>query len=71
MSFNYYAKAAYAGVITLLGAVLAALQAGTADLGFGDLGIASWITIGLATLLSVGGVLGLQAAPASIATSVK
>ena len=70
MSFNYYVKAAYAGLITFLGAVLAALQA-VPDIGFGDLSSAAWITIVLATLLSVGGVLGLQAAPASVATSVE
>jgi hypothetical protein len=68
---NYYIKAAYAGLVTFLGSLLAALQAGTEALGLGDLGTASWITIVLATIITVGGVLGLQAAPASISTSIK
>ena len=67
---QYYAKAAYAGVVTFLGALLAALQAGP-DIGFGDLSSAAWITIVLATIISVGGVLGLQSAPANVSTSVK
>jgi len=67
---TYYVKAAYAGIITFLGALLAALQAGEA-IGISDLTTASWITIALATILSIGGVLGLQAAPANVATSVK
>jgi hypothetical protein len=67
---NYYTKAAYAGVVTFLGALLAALQAAP-DVGIGDLSAASWITIALATIISVGGVLGLQAAPAKVAISYK
>lgn len=67
---SYYVKAIYAGVITCLGSLLAALQAGP-EIGVGDLSQASWITIILATVIAVGGVLGFQAAPATVATSVK
>ena len=67
---TYYVKAIYAGLVTFLGSLLAALQAGS-EIGVADLSQAAWITIVLATVLAVGGVLGLQAAPASVATSVK
>ena len=70
MNFTYYVKAAYAAVVTFLGALLAALQAAP-DIGFGDLSSSAWITIVLATFIALGGVLGLQAAPATVATSVK
>lgn len=66
---QYYVKAIYAGLVTFLGGLLTALQA--ADTGIGDLTQAAWITVILATVITVGGVLGLQAAPASVATSVK
>jgi len=66
---QYYVKAIYAGLVTFLGGLLTALQA--ADTGIGDLTQAAWITVILATVIAVGGVLGLQAAPASVATSVK
>ena len=67
---TYYVKAFYAGLVTFLGSLLAALQAGS-EIGVADLSQAAWITIVLATVIAVGGVLGLQAAPASVATSVK
>lgn len=67
---QYYAKALYAGVITGLGALLAALQA-SGDIGLSDLTTATWITIVLATVVAMGGVLGLQSAPASVSTSTK
>ncbi len=70
MNLAYISKAIYAGIITFLGALLAALQAAP-DIGFSDLSSAAWITIVLATLISVGGVLGLQNAPASVATGIK
>jgi len=64
MTYQYYIKAAYAGLVTFLGSLIAALQAGGPD-------VTAWLVIALATVVSAGGVLGLQAAPASIATSVK
>lgn len=66
----YYVKAAYAGAVAFLSSLLAALQAGT-GVSFSDLGAASWITIALGTLLAIGGILGLQAAPANISTSTR
>ena len=65
MTFAYATKAIYAGVVMFLGSLLAVMQ--SADVITG----ASWIAIVLATVVAVGGVLGLQAAPAKISTSVK
>ena len=67
---QYFVKAIYAGLITGFGSLLAALQVGE-DVGLSDLNTATWITVGLATLLAVGGVLGLQEAPAKVSTSVR
>jgi len=69
-NIQYLAKALYAGLVTFLGALLAALQAAP-EIGLGDITSAAWITIALATVISIGGVLQLQAAPANIATSTK
>ena len=67
MNWTYLIKAVYAGVVTFLGSLLAVLQVPEA------VGVtsASWIAIALATVIAIGGVLGLQAAPASVSTSVK
>lgn len=62
---QYYVKAVYAGLVAFLGALLAVLQVGE------GITAAAWVTIALATVLAVGGVLGLQAAPPSVSTSVK
>ena len=67
---NYYVKAIYVAVVTFLGALLSALLAGP-EIGVADLSQAAWITIVLATIVAAGGILGLQAAPASVATSIK
>ncbi len=67
---QYFVKSIYAGSVTGLGSLLAALQAGE-GVEVSDLGTAAWVTIGLATVLAIGGVLGLQAAPATVSTSVK
>ncbi|RKZ81878.1 MAG: hypothetical protein DRQ39_11325 [Gammaproteobacteria bacterium] len=69
MNWAYLTKAIYAATVTFLGALLAALQAAP-DIGFA-LSPASWITIVLATIVALGGVLGLQAAPAAVATGIK
>lgn len=69
MTIQYAAKAIYAGTVTFLGALLTAMLA-SPEIGFALSG-ASWVTIALATVVAVGGVLGLQAAPATVATSVK
>jgi len=69
MTIQYAAKALYAGAVTFLGALLAAMQAAP-EVGF-TLSPASWVTIALATVIAVGGVFQLQALPATIATSIK
>ncbi len=60
----YYVKAGYAGITTFLSGLLIAIA---------EAGISSqeWITIALATTLAVGGILGLQAAPARVSTSIR
>ena len=63
----YLIKALYAGAVAFLGALLAVLQVPEAD----GITAASWVAIGLATLFAVGGVLGLQSAPAKVATSIR
>jgi len=69
MTIQYAAKALYAGAVTFLGALLAAMQAAP-EVGF-TLSAASWVTIVLATVIAVGGVFQLQAAPATVSTSIK
>ena len=67
MTWQYAIKGLYAGLITFLGALLAVLQVPGGE----GVTLASWIAIALATAVSVGGVLGLQSAPATVSTSVK
>ncbi len=67
---QYFVKAIYAGVIAGGGSLLAALQV-SEDAGLSDLNTATWVTIGLAMAFAVGGVLGLQAAPAGVSTSTR
>ena len=64
MSLQYYVKAIYAGVVALLGTLGTALA---------DPGVSSqqWVFIALATMLAFGGILGWQAAPATVSTSVR
>ena len=70
MTIQYLIKAIYAAVVTFLGGLLAALLA-VPDIAITDLSTAAWITIILATVIALGGVLGLQAAPAVVSTSIK
>ncbi len=70
MNFAYYVKALYAGLVAFLGSLLAALQA-VEGIGIGDISTASWVTMVLAMVLAIGGVLGFQSAPASVSTSVR
>ena len=63
----YAAKALYAGLVTALGGVLAVLQVPEAV----GVTAASWVAIGLAKVIAIGGVFGLQNAPASVSTSTK
>ncbi len=61
----YAAKAIYAGAVTFLGSLLAVMQ--SADV----ISNSSWVAIALATVIAVGGVFGLQSAPATISTSTR
>jgi len=70
MTIQYLIKAIYAAVVTFLGGLLAALLA-VPDIDITDLSTAAWVTIILATVIALGGVLGLQAAPAVVSTSIK
>ena len=60
----YYIKAIYAGAVAFLGGLVVAI----ADAGVSG---PEWVTIALATVLATGGILGLQAAPATVSTSVR
>lgn len=71
MELPYYVKALYAGVVAFLGSLSAALLAGGEEIAIGDISTAAWVAIILATVLAIGGVLGLQAAPATVSTSVR
>jgi len=71
MNFPYYVKAIYAAVMAFLSGLLSALLAIEESAGIGDITTAGWIVIVLATLAAAGGILGLQAAPASWSTSVR
>lgn len=71
MNIPYYVKAIYASVMAFLSGLLSALLAIDEAAAIGDITTAGWIVIILATLAAGGGILGLQAAPASIATSQK
>ena len=67
---QYYAKAVYAGVVYLIGSLTAALVALGDGAGLGDLTTTAWLIILGGTVAAIGGVLGLQKAPASVSTSV-
>jgi hypothetical protein len=67
---QYYAKAIYSGLVAFLGSIGTALLA-VDDAGFGDLSTGVWVAAGVLGLVAGGGVLGWQAAPASVSTSVK
>ena len=71
MNLPYYIKAIYAGVMAFLTGLLTALLAIDEAAGFGDISTAGWIIITIGTLASAGGILGLQAAPATVSTSVR
>jgi hypothetical protein len=61
---KYIGKAIYAGLVTFLGSLITALQAGSLDLK-------TWLTIALATVVAVGGVFGLANGPAPTAAGRK
>ena len=59
---RYTAKALFAGVVALLGPLITAFTTDGVDT-FADLTQLSWLTIGLATIVAVGGVFGLGNGP--------
>ncbi len=66
-----YVKALFAGVMVAfgsLGSTLAQIGDGAA---FGDITTLGWVLIIGATVGAIGGILGLQAAPATVSTSVR
>ncbi len=65
MQLPFFVKATYAGAVAFLGALGTALAEASSVTG------QQWVFISLATLLAFGGVLGWQAAPASVSTSVR
>ncbi len=67
----YYVKAIFAGVMTLLGSVGATLAQISDGAAFGDITTLGWVLIISTTLGAVGGVLGLQQAPATVSTSIR
>ncbi len=66
-----YIKAIFAGLMTLIGSLGATLAQIGDGAAFGDITTLGWILILGATAGAIGGILGLQAAPASISTSIK
>ena len=68
---QFYVKAIYAGAVALIGSTGAALAQISEGAAFSDITTLGWLLIAGTTLAAVGGVLGLQAAPASVSTSVR
>ena len=62
---QFYVKAAFAGAVAFLGTLATALAESS------TVSSQQWVTIALATLLAFGGILGWQAAPAGVSTSVR
>lgn len=67
---QFYVKAIYAGVVAFLGPIAGALLADE-SIGFGDLSAGVWLSAVILGLVALGGVLGWQAAPPTISTSVR
>ena len=67
---QFYVKALYAGAVAFLGSIGTALLA-VEDAGFGDLSTGVWVAAALLGLVAFGGILGWQAAPASVSTSLR
>jgi len=70
MSIQYYVKALWAGTIAFLGPISGGLLVSDM-IGFGDLSAGVWISAVVLGLVGFGGVLGWQATPASVSTSVR
>ena len=70
MQYQYYVKAVYAAVVAFASSVSGALLVGD-DIGFGDISTGAWVVAGVLALTAFGGILGWQAAPPTVSTSVK
>ncbi len=70
MDYQYYVKALYAAVVAFVGPISGALLLSD-EIGFSDLSTGTWVAAGLLALIAFGGVLGWQAAPATVSTSVR
>ena len=66
----FYVKALYAGIVAAISSISGALLA-SPDIGFGDLSAGVYLSAAALGLAAFGGILGWQAAPATVATSVK
>lgn len=67
---QFYVKALWAGIVAFLGPIAGALLAND-ELGFGDLSAGLWVSAAIFGLVAFGGVLGWQAAPARVSTSIR
>ncbi len=70
MSIQYLVKAIVAGAIAFLGPIAGALALPDV-VGFGDLTAGVWVAAVVALLLALGAILGLQAAPPTVSTSIR
>lgn len=68
---NYYVKAVFAGMMALIGSVGAVLAQIGEGAAFSDIETLGWVLILGSTVGAIGGILGLQSAPASVSTSVR
>ena len=66
-----YVKALYAAAMVLIGSVGSTIAQIGDGAAFSDITTLGWVLILGATVGALGGVLGLQRAPASISTSIK
>ncbi len=66
---QFYVKAAFAGVLAFLGPIAGALLDPVTT--FGDLSQGVWVAAAILGLTAFGGILGWQAAPATVSTSVR
>lgn len=69
MTWQFFTKALWAGLVAGLGALSTALIA--IEGSFSDLPDGVWVSAGVLFLVAFGGVLGWQEAPAKVSTSVR
>jgi len=69
MTWQYFTKAIWAGLVASLGAISTALYA--IDGSLGDLPDGVWVGAIVLFLVAAGGVVGWQEAPSKVATSTR